>query len=79
MTPGVATLGDFVVALIVAFVVIIPMSLAWPHGIYGRLLSLARGSWTKRYNKDCLRLWRELHGDLIANRIEAIVKEKWNK
>lgn len=43
------------------------------------LISLARGSWSKCYNRDCLAMWRAQYGDLIASRVEAIVKEKWKK
>ena len=41
------------------------------------LLGLARGPWTARYNRDCLALWRQMYGNLIATRVEAIVREKW--
>jgi hypothetical protein len=43
------------------------------------LLNLERGVWTKRYNQECLAMWREKYGDLITNRAEAIVKERWKK
>lgn len=42
------------------------------------LLGLARGPWTKRYNQDCLAMWRERYGDLVATRVAKIVREKWS-
>ena len=43
------------------------------------LLSLARGPWSQHYNRQCLVMWRKEYGDLIADRVEKIVVEKWNK
>ena len=41
------------------------------------LLSLARGSWTREYNRRCLAMWRTTYGDLVADRVEKLVREKW--
>ena len=41
------------------------------------LLSLAIGPWTKRYNRECLDLWRATYGERVASKVEAILlKEK---
>jgi len=43
------------------------------------LLSLQRGGWTAAYNRACLKLWRETYGDRVAERVEAIVRQRWKK
>ena len=43
------------------------------------LLSLARGSWSKHYNRSCIEMWRKEYGDLIADRVKKIVLERWKK
>lgn len=45
-------------------------------GDAGRM-SLARGSWTKAYNRQCLALWKERYGEQVVGRVERLVKEKW--
>lgn len=43
------------------------------------MINLARGSWTKDYNRRCLAMWRELHGEVVVARVEKIVRERWKK
>ena len=42
------------------------------------LLGLTRGPWTKDYNRRCLAMWRTTYGDLVAMRVENLVREKWS-
>ena len=43
------------------------------------LLGLQRGSWTPQYNRECVKLWREVYGDKVAERAESIAKSRWKK
>ena len=43
------------------------------------LLGLRRGAWTKRYNQECLAMWRESYGEQVSSKVEKIVKERWKK
>lgn len=40
---------------------------------------LHRGEAFKEYRKRCLEYWREHYGDRMADKIEAMVKERWGK
>ena len=41
------------------------------------LLGLARGSWTRDYNRRCLAMISERYGATIAARVEKLVRERW--
>lgn len=41
------------------------------------LLGLARGSWTRDYNRRCLASIRQTYGETVAGRVEKLVREKW--
>jgi len=40
---------------------------------------LHRGEAFKEYRKRCLKYWREHYGVRMADKIEAMVKERWGK
>lgn len=41
-------------------------------------LLLMRDPWMKDYRRRCLEHWREHYGLVIAAKVEAMVKERWN-
>lgn len=43
------------------------------------LLGLTRGPWTKAYNQSCLAMWRKIHGENFATKVEKMTKERWKK
>ena len=43
------------------------------------LLGLQRGPWTRRYNQDCVAMWRTTYGEMVAMRVEKIVRERWKQ
>ena len=43
------------------------------------MLGLARGDWTRAYNRECLDMWRREYGDKVVSIVESIVRENWKK
>ena len=43
------------------------------------LVGLTRGSWTRRYNQECLAMWGEVYGEGVRLKVEKLVKERWKK
>lgn len=41
-------------------------------------LLLMRDPFMKDYRRRCLEFWREHYGPVIAEKVEAMVRERWN-